>query len=197
MIFRPKFSLISMASAAGVVLVGLIYLASLLPVGERNMGVLENIDGIPFPMSDSHYVVTEKLAHTDLYLKEPVLLKQVRLKLEFDPLNIERLSIGVRENSFWLSYPEEIIYDQRQGGEGKIVREVIIPLTDKIQANDRSVDIMFFARTAGDTADIDAGTSDQTLWHLYSLEASVGRSSPNWTQFKDYLKTVVKRERPL
>ncbi len=176
-------------------LVTIIFIGSLLPAGSRTLGPIENIDGMPFATNNGATQVTQQLAHVDVYLREPVLLKQLRLKIDFDPLAVERLEVGVRADSFWLSYPREVIYDRRQGVGGRRTQEVVIPLTDKLADADRSVDVMFFAKTLTSGEEVDRGASDDTHWQLWRLAASVERAWPNAKQLKDYVKSILGRER--
>lgn len=175
--------------------------------GPREIGPIENIDGIPFPkQADGTMVVTEKLAHADVSLTESVLGKSLRLTVTFSLGNLTKLEVGVRENEFWLSYaPTQELYsswaDARaeargEGGSRVLTRTVEIPLTDKLPDRDGSVDVMFFATNSASQATEDEGTADATLWYLQSITAEVSPVLPTWAQFKDFVRSGLTRERP-
>lgn len=179
-------------------LTALIFCLSLLPRGQRELGTIENIHGILYPeLVEGHTrarLITESLAHADIYLEEPVLAKQLELTLTYRPINLTTLAVGVREDSFWLSYGErQEIYRQVDSpvsvtdgnSPGVSTVQLTVPLTDKLQETDRSLDLMFFAE--GDTP----------LWELHDLKANVTYARPTYRQFRNYVGSVLKRERAL
>ncbi len=189
---------IVLVTGIALAICGLIFAVSLFPAGPRDLSLLENIDGVPYVAdSDGGLLVSEELAHADVYLKEPILLKQMRIKVDFDPLDLDRLAVGVRENEFWLSYEQNVIYNRHEPGSGRRTKEIVVPLTDKLQDKDRSVDLMFFAKTPTSTEAHDRGPSDDSLWKLYDVSVSVERVWPNVSQLKNFFKAVISRERPL
>lgn len=181
----------------GVGIAAIVFGVSLLPVGLRTMGPLENIDGIPYAAVGEKIVVLEKLAHMDVYLTEPVLFKRLLLTVEFDPQQLSSLDVGVREGPFWLSYPKYSLYTDRDDTSGRISRTVSIPLTDKIQEENRSIDVMFFATSKTSTSSEDEGTEDPTHWELYDIAVSTEYAMPTMVEVKDYVRSVLKQERPL
>ena len=181
----------------GLLLAVGIFLASLVPVGNRSIGVIENIDGIPYPVQDDSVQVTEKLAHADIFLKEPVFAKALRIRVQFDPQDLETLTVGIRENSFWLSYPAVQLYSSQDDSSVPMQKELIIPLTDKLQEADRSVDLMFFATTDTTASAVDEGVSDSVVWDLQSLEVETIYDMPTLAEVKDYVKSVIYKERAL
>ncbi len=187
--------------AVAVAVVALILIVFAVPLsfaGPRTIGVIENIDGIPFPKKDNTAVVTEKLAHADIYLHEPVLGKRLILTVTFTPHTIKQLHVGVRENAFWLSYQKmELYHASPASNHQPLTRTVSIPLTDKLQEVNRSVDLMFFAKTPQSTEDIDENIRDTTLWELHTITAQVQPTLPTLPQLKDYAKSILTRERAL
>lgn len=158
---------------------------STLLKGERSHGVVENISGIPFPETPDHSIlITEELAHTDIHLTEPVFAKNLTLQITFKPGNLNNLAVGIREDSFWLSYgsKQQIFSGSDQAST------LVIPLTDKFQDTDRSLDVMFFATAQG---------NEQPKWELQNLSAKVEYAHPSWTEFKKYARSILKRERAL
>ena len=171
-----------LAISTGVVLASLIFLASLLPQGTRRLGPIENIRGIPYPrLAKEQILITEHLAHADVYLKEPALAKQLLLEIDYDSGNTTSLFVGVREDSFWQSYGSRVPLNREESKA-----RIVIPLTDKLQETDRSLDLMFFAEA-----------NDDPLWEISSLRASVQYSVPNWPEFKNYVRGILYRERAL
>lgn len=179
-------------TTAGIVaLVILIFFwgSSQLDQGERSVSPLENIYGIPFYRAKTT-LVTEALAHADISLTEPVFAKKLMVTVGFYPDQIRHLSVGVRENSFWLSYPRLDLYNESMVSAPPvpIIKTVAIPLTDKLQESDRSIDLMFFAEAIGEK---------QIQWRLDSLSAHIGPTVPTRQELKDYVRAILKRERPL
>lgn len=163
--------------------------------GPRAISPIENIHGIPFPaLPGQPTIITEKLAHTDIFLKEPVLAKKLKLTVTFSPGNLTKLEVGVRENSFWLSYPKVTLYAGNEGGLS-ITKTITIPLTDKLADKGGSVDLMFFATNPTSQTIEDEGIADQTLWQLYSLKTEVFPTWLSWPEVKDYIKSIITREK--
>lgn len=167
---------------AASLLTVLFFGASLLTSGERTVSPLENIHGLPYPAAR----ITEKLAHADIYLREPVLAHQLNLTITFNPRALNQLSVGIRENEFWLSYRPTLLFNSTHDPLGHTVtRSISIPLSDKFAEKDRSLDLMFFA---------DGSTID---WELINLQTNVTRVRPTGPELKDYLRSIIKRERAL
>lgn len=170
-----------------VVLSGLIFVVSLLPIGPRSTGPIENTQGIPYPRLQDKIIVTEELAHADVYLREPVLGKNLVLEIDFTPVNITSLAVGVREDSFWLSYgSRQEIYPTPTEGVSTV--SVEIPLTDKLQEADRSLDLMFFAQ---------APDGQEPQWELHDLKIRTSYAPITYTEFRNYLGSLINRERAL
>lgn len=165
------------------------------------IGPLANIHGIPFPVGEGlALVITEKLAHADIYLKQPTLARQLILTITFTPHVTALLEVGIRENPFWLSYPKYVLYEKKSDTSAvssPITKTVSIPLTDKIVDQGRSVDLMFFASSPGSKATENEGALDTTYWQLHDIAAQVEFYQPSQAELKDYLKSVLTREKPL
>jgi hypothetical protein len=184
----------SLLTGCGLAVV--IFAISLVPVGPRKLGAVENIHGIPYPKDSNAIVITEELAHADIYLMEPVLAKQLELTITYRPVNLTSLAVGVREDSFWLSYGGKqgiyptptLISPSREGEkkEGVITTSLSIPLTDKLQETDHSLDLMFFAES-----------DDEVRWELHNVNAKVSYAWPTYQQFRNYVGSIIKRERAL
>ncbi len=179
---------------AGLLLVVMIFAASTAESGSRSVGIVENIDGIPFAGQAEALVISETLAHADIYLTEPVAFKALELDITFDPQELASLAVGVRGDSFWLSYPKQQIYSTDTHQSGIQSAHVIVPLTDRFQETDRSIDLMFFAQTAEESG-IDQGINDITMWKLYNMKAHVLLVWPTYAELKDYVRSVLYRER--
>lgn len=165
--------------------------------GQRVMGTLESIHGIPFPQTASGVEITEALAHADIFLQEPVVGKKLTLTISFEPKDLKKLSLGIRDNSFWLSYTPITIYDASVDQKSVITKKITIPLTDKLQDTNGSVDLMFFADDAKETNNIDQSTQDKTLWYVHSLTANVKPVLPTKAELKDYSKSIIYQEKAL
>lgn len=163
-----------------------IYTTSIIPTSTLNASRLENIHGIPFPQRGGHTVIQETLAHADIYLNQPVFAKKLEIAIEFLPTNIKSLAVGIRENDFWLSYPKyEIAIPPKSttSPEAVVTSTITIPLTDKFQEPNQSLDLMFFAE----------GKNPQ--WELLKITSTVKYTRPTFTDFKDYAKAILRRER--
>lgn len=183
----------------GVCLTILILLPSLVRTGMRETTPLESITSVPMPTRANSVVITEPLAHTNVLLHQPVFAKELVLTITFIPKDVENLAVGVRENSFWLSY-QPITFYGRQSENSQTIHEqtVRIPLTDKLADRDQSLDVIFFTNSPVDIDSfIQDPTQSQVNWELVSLTAEVTHTSPTWAQTKDFIKSVIYRERVL
>ena len=154
--------------------------------GERDLGALESIQGIPFPKLEDSTIILEEMAHVDLFLRENVFAKKVTLTISFDPEDSTTLDVGVRENEFWLSYIPYRLYEKGVDPEGVQTKEIEIPLTSALQDVNRSVDLMFFS----------SGKAD-TKWRIHAFRATVEPIMPTIKETKNYIKSIIVRERPL
>lgn len=170
---------------------------NLLPQGQRVATALTNIHGVAFPLVNQEVVVTQALAHLDVQLQEPVLFKALQLSFTYRPATTQTLAVGVRENDFWLSYRPTIFYDAAHTTDETLrTASVTIPLTDKLQDVDRSIDIMFIANQQTTTSLPDE-TADTTLWYVRDITARVVYARPAVAMVRDYLRSIIYRERPL
>src|SRR3989344_4805876 len=169
---------ISAVVIPAVALTVLIFGVSLIGSGERRLRPVENIHGIPYARGENGIHIDEPLAHADIYIDQPVFGKELRVTVEFIPTNITGLSVGIRDNSFWLSYKKEPLYNASNLSTTHYQLQTTIPLTYKLQEPDQSIDLMFFA----------AGEAPE--WELVSLKAEVAYAWPTWAQFKDYTRAV-------
>lgn len=163
-----------------------IYTISIIPTGTLNASRLENIHGIPFPQRGGQTIIEENLAHTDIHLKQPVFAKKLEITVEFLPTNIKSLAVGIRENDFWLSYPKyEIAIPPKTTSlpEDAVTSTVTIPLTDKFQEPNQSLDLMFFAE------------GENPQWKLVNLTTTTTSTWPSYLEFKDYARSIIMRER--
>lgn len=178
---------------------GLVFALSLLPHGRRDVTSLENIHGMPFPQTSGVVRVTEHLAHTTVLLNAPSFAQALKVTATFDPLAVKKISIGSRRDPFWLSYDRHILYDGTRDQQGALTRTIVIPLTDVLQKNDGSIDVMFFADEGNDiikTVTADPGLDD-TDWELHALTAETVWHTPSLAEIKAYVRGILKRERPL
>lgn len=175
----------------------LLWGASLLPHGPRSITEVTNVHGIPYELVDQEIVVTQSLAHFDVRLREPVAFKRLNLSFSFKPEKVRTVAVGVRENDFWLSYQPTVFYDAQATTDQTSSRQTIsIPLTDKLQDADRSIDVLFIANNQTE-ASLSNETQDSTLWYLSDIQTDVVYDWPTVAAIKDYLRSIVKRERPL
>jgi hypothetical protein len=182
---------------SGIIVTILLFISQILFTGIRELTPIENIKGIPFAYRENAWHITEKLAHADIRLHEPSLAKTAEVTLAFEPKAITTLAVGIRDNSFWLSYEPTVIYDRSQPATGIIETTVQLPLTAALQDKDRSVDLMFFAATDHTTAAIDDSASETTYWLLHRIDVQVQPTAPSWGELKDYIRSTITRERPL
>ena len=178
----------------------LLLLASSFRPTQVAIGSLENIDGIPFPLVANQPLVTEKLAHTDLYLKHSRLARSLSLTITFTPMAITALDIGVRENSFWLSYNKVNICcssEELANPSTPVTKTIAIPITDKLADQDGSLDLMFFATNPTNQTTEDEGVNDRTKWLLNELSIVSHPAVPDLASMRDYLRSTLHRERAL
>lgn len=164
-----------------------------------DIGQIENIDGIPFPEPDN-IVITEKLAHTDVYVDHSSFARTLEITTTFQPLDTTSLFVGIRENSFWLSYPKHQIcctIDQSNNSTSTISTTVTIPITDKLIASNGSLDLMFFATNTNSANKEDEGIADKTMWILEDIQVTSTPTTPTYSQIKDYIMSRLKLEKPL
>ncbi len=194
-----RLSYITMVVAGGIFLLAVLFAISLLPRGVREVAALTNVHGIPFSPTGDWTEVTQALAHTDVYLREPVAFKKLLLTFEYVPHDSRSLAVGVRENSFWLSYAPITFYEASDttANEAPRTATVELPLTDKLQDVDHSIDVLFIAN--GQTeGSLKNELADTTKWHIRNLQArTVVETIPPRAALKDYLRSILTRERPL
>lgn len=178
----------------------LLLVAALFRSAPIDFGALENIDGIPFPLVANQMLVTEKLAHTDLYLKQSRFAQSLAIVLTFTPMATTGLDVGVRENSFWLGYNKINICcssEELAHPSTPITKTINIPITDKLADQDGSLDLMFFAANPTSQSTEDEGTSDRTSWLLNNLSVVSHPTLPDMASLRDYLRSALTRERAL
>lgn len=164
-----------------------LYAVTLVPSGTRESGPLESIHGIPFPVVNGVSVVEEDMAHADVYINQPVFAKALQITVTFIPHDTERLDVGLRENAFWQSYPKHTIYTRQQAATYAVptTASVTIPLTDKLQEADLSVDMMLFV------------PGDAPYLEVVAIKTELLTVRPTYTEFKDYARAILKRERAI
>lgn len=187
-----------MKAKATITIVILVILAAILvpqvSSGPRHIAAMENIHGIPLACLNNSQIITEKLAHADIYLNNSPLAKKVTLTITFTPRNTDLIQVGIRENAFWLSYERHELY-RSVGEETTVTKTITIPLTDKIIDSNGSIDLMFFTSTNWATEY--EGTSDITYWELNNIDAEVSLARPTKAEFKNYLRSKLTREKPV
>ena len=193
---KVRFALGVIATSLG--LAALLFAASLLPTGARFLGIVENIHGIPYPQVAGSTAVLEHLAHSDVFIDQPVVGKGLRATVSFTPVAVKKLYIGVRENDFWLSYPWQLVYEKK-GSESSypITKTVVIPLTDKLQEADQSLDLMFLADPDTLALEPERPLEEKVHWNLHELQVETINLKPTPGQLRDYIRSIIKRERPL
>lgn len=162
-----------------------IFIGSIFSAGERQIGKLENIWGIPYPNNGSMIIVQEKLAHADIFLQESVFGKNLHLTVSFNPGAAEAIDVGIREGGFWLGYAKEPLYRKGKDPNGFQTKEFTVPLTSMFQDTDRSIDMMFFA------------DRDVVSWSVHAVRATVNPVFPTFQEIKEYGKSIITRERAL
>lgn len=183
------------AVAVGIILAVIAFFIPVVTSGSRNVGAIESIQGIPYPRTEQGIHITQSLAHADIYLDEPVVGKTLELTITYTPDQADTLLVGVRENDFWLSYPWQVLHSEDNANQ-TTTTTVNIPLTDKLQESNRSIDLMFFAGTTPNEANIDQGINDRTSWYIQDIQAQVIATAPTLPQLKDYLRSIITKERP-
>lgn len=160
---------------------------------------LENIHGIPFPTYANQALITEKLAHTNLYLRHSRLARRLDLTVSFTPTAITSLSVGIRDNPFWLSYNKINLCctAAELANPAVLTKTVTIPVTDKIADRDGSLDLMFFATNPTSQAGEDAGVNDRTVWQLHDLSVRDEPALPDRSSLRDFIKSFITRAKPL
>jgi hypothetical protein len=166
-----------------------------LPPKTVEIGSIENTQGIPYPIKEESTHIYEPLAHADIYLNQPVLAKKLLATITFVPINTTSLSIGIRENPFWLSYSWENLYNG-PASLRPVTKTIALPLTDKLQEKDASLDLMFLAKNT-DTADPESTVSSTIQWELRSLTVQSAWDKPTGGELKDWLRSIIRRERAL
>ncbi|MGH9857920.1 MAG: hypothetical protein ACRD4B_08760, partial [Acidobacteriota bacterium] len=153
------------ALVSGALLITL-YVASIVWPKSVDRGQLETIHGIPYPQHGQAIEVTESLAHTDVYLAQPAAFSALTITLDFDPQQLDQLSVGLRQDSFWLSYPKLTIYQKGSFPRGRQTRTLTIPATTAFQEQDQSLDLMFFAVEDDQSILTSDGTTSAVNWKL-------------------------------
>jgi len=195
----PKSLYLLAVVCGGTVLTVVLFMASLWPSGLRESSRLETIQGIHYPVREGKTIILEPLAHFDVWLQEPVLAKRLLVTLQFVPLHTRQLAIGVRDNDFWLSYPRTVFWNAT--GEEAVTEvqtaTVMLPLTGALQDRDRSIDVMLFADGETDDSFVATPIETTTQWEVEKLTVEVVWAWPTVSELKDYITSVLKRERPL
>lgn len=185
------------AVSLALVLTILIWGISIVPNGVRRVTSVTNIHGIVYEQINQEIMVTQSLAHFDVQLLEPVIAKQLKLSFSFRPEKSQTLAVGVRENNFWLSYQPVVFYEAPSTPlQTSRSTTITIPLTDKLQDADRSIDVMFITNNQTE-ASLSDEANDTTLWYLRDVRAEVAYDWPTRAATLDYLRSILKRERPL
>lgn len=162
------------------------------------VGVVENSSGIPFPAAGEPLAILEPLAHTDVQVQQN-LARQLTLRFSFIPHEVSQLSVGIRENPFWLSYPRHIFYEaSSEGLPVTTARQVSVtlPLTDKLLEVNGTVDVMFFAGTEDAIALAESTPHTRVHWELADLQAKTTFAWPTSVESKDYVRALLTHEKP-
>lgn len=183
----------------GICLTILIFTATILPTGKRSTTTIENIASIAFPVTPQGTAITEALAHTNIQLKEPVFAKKAIVTVTYIPHSTKQLALGIRENSFWYSYMPIPFFEAQAGaGSDTAIKKAVIeiPLTDKLADTDQTIDMLFIANGPIDPTLLAAQpTQDTTYWQLVDLQVTVAHSIPSTAEFKDFVRSILSRER--
>ena len=186
-------------AAGALVITVAVFGISLMNRGSRDQAPLESINGVDYPIVEERIQVYEALAHTDIALVEPVFGKVAQVDVTFIPHDVRHLSVGIRRNSFWLSYDLLPLYDStaddQRAGQA-VTKTITVPLTDKLQDHDRSLDLMFFAANSR-PVDPASLINQPTYWELLDLTVSVQNETPSPLATLNYLVSIVTRERAL
>jgi len=185
------------AATLAVILVGVLFAVTLAQQGPRSASAPTDLYGVPFPIVNEATEIQSAIAHFDVNLTEPVLQKELVLSAAFSPGATKFIGVGVRSNSFWLSYDPLPLYDHRTSDGATLqTKEVHIPLTNKLQDTDRSIDVMLFT---SESWPFDPATliDQPASWQLHSLDVAIANTQASPLQMADYLLGLVTRERPL
>lgn len=187
---KQQLKLIARVTIWSSLLTGVIFLGTAALPHKPTLGPIENIHGIPYANQSNDLQITEELAHVDIFLQQPAFAQQANLTITFNPYQLQKLTVGIRENSFWLSYPQYTLYEITAPPQSSVVqsKSISIPLTDKIQESDQSLDLMFFATALPDT---------EPYWELQDLSLTTSLTMPTWPEVKNIAKAILTRERPL
>lgn len=187
---RQQAKLIAVASLGSLLLTSTIFFATLILPQTTTLGPIENIHGIPYANQGTSLQITEELAHVDVFINRPAFAQEAHLTIRFNPYQLQKLTIGIRENSFWLSYPQYTLYEIMIPPPISTQQStsVTIPLTDKIQESDQSLDLMFFATPLPES---------EPYWILENIQLTVNPTTPTWKEIKNFGKAVITRERVL
>lgn len=189
------------AFAASLALAALAVSWFWLPSRAASFSALENVSGVPYPQTESRTQVYEPLAHADAAVAQLPLAKKIVLNVSFVPHRLKKLSAGMRENSFWLSYNRELLYqsDGLKDETSLLTRRLEIPLTDKLVDTNGTLDLMFFAENGQLITDetINHPESSKIYWELAGLDGQTEWQLPARAELKDFVKSLVFRERAL
>lgn len=170
----------------GIVVPSILFGLDILKHGARELGVLESIYGIPFPAQGDKIIINEEMTHADLFLQESIFAKRANITVSFDPEQLTAIDLGVRDNSFWLSYIKYPLYQKGIDPIGPQTKTLAIPLTAAIQDKNRSIDLMFFAEP-----------SASLRWSIQSFHATVEPIMPTTAEVKNFIHGIIDRERPI
>jgi hypothetical protein len=184
-----------MPVVGGVLIWSVMFCIPLFSSGERRVGTLETIHGIPYPTEQGSISVTEKLAHADIFLQEPVLGKDAAIQITFNPGNAVEIDLGIRENDFWLGYVKVPLFRKGIDREGFQTKELHIPLSRAFQETDRSLDVMLFAKSASSSDAVEEADMDSVAWSVLSMGVRVTPHFPTMDDIQGYGKSIITRER--
>lgn len=194
----PLIKQIVVSAGLALLLTVVLFGVSLLPTGAREITPVETINGIPYVTTGEVTDVSEDLAHFDIKLQEPVLAKRLTLDFDYNPGTVKTLAVGIRGNSFWLSYDLQPFYEATTDHtSGWHHASVTVPLSAALADTDRSIDAMFVTNATPDLVQLATNRQETTTWQLRHLQAHVSYAGPTLAEFKDYIKSVITRERPV
>ncbi|MDZ4342238.1 MAG: hypothetical protein U1E51_07335, partial [Candidatus Binatia bacterium] len=173
-----------------------IFVWSLIFTGNVYISAPTNIDGIPFPQPNNETLITENLAHSDIVIHQPVFAKQLNLTVDFIPRRTASLSVGIRQNQFWLSYQPVTFYKNETGRDitDPQTASITIDLTDKLAAADQSLDLMFFTDNNDPLKALDEN-NQTALWTLRNINAHIKTTQPTILPTIRFLRGILLRER--
>lgn len=184
----------------GIIAFFLLALAYVLTRQSASIGVFENIQGIPYPVTASGVqVIVEPIAHADVFV-HTVFAKELEVVLSFIPYDSKRLALGVRQDSFWLSYSPQVFYTAAlDSAQTTTLHEATIkvPITDKIVDSSGTIDMMIFSGT--DSLELLSKNveASRVKWELHSIGVKTKYVRPQFTQLRDFVRGIIMRERPL